>query len=238
MTLVRDERRFAIYYAPRIDSELSRFGVACLGRDAATGVEFPPPLLDGLSAERWHAITESPRRYGFHATLKPPFHLAPGRTVDELRHRLERFADERRPFEAGPLSVARISNFLAFVLRAPSPPLCNVAKACVSRFDDFRATPSEAELQRRRSDSLTPRQRALLDTWGYPYVFEEWRFHMTLASGLETTEADHVCDVLREAAGAACDAPLEVDAVCLFEQASADAPFRLVRRFPFGGALE
>jgi putative phosphonate metabolism protein len=230
--------RFAIYFTPRADSELFRFGTACIGRDVVTGIDFQPLVLDGLGPERWRAITAAPRVYGFHATLKPPFHLAAGRTQDELMGRLERFAEERRPFETGSLHVARISNFVALVLRTPSAPLCNLAKACVCRFDDFRAMPSAEELTRRRPASLTPRQQTLLGRWGYPHVFDEWRFHMTLASGLEAAEADHLVDALREPAAAACDAPLEVDAVCLFEQPETGGPFHLMRRVPVGGALE
>ncbi len=40
------------------------------------------------------------------------------------------------------------------------------------------------ELQRRRAANLTPRQEFLLMHWGYPYVLDEFRFHMTLTRRL------------------------------------------------------
>ena len=50
--------------------------------------------------------------------------------------------------------------------------------------DDFRAPPSEPELARRRKANLSATQEALLTQWGYPYVMEEFRFHITLSGRL------------------------------------------------------
>ena len=141
-----------------VESPLFRFGREILGRDVATGEELsteeqPPAMRDGISADRWRQITASPRQYGFHATLKPPFHLAAGRTADDLVVCLERFVTGRQPFETAPLRLARISNFLALVLRAESPALSDLANACVCGFDDFRAPAGPEELARRKSAS-------------------------------------------------------------------------------------
>jgi hypothetical protein len=48
------------------------------------------------------------------------------------------------------------------------------------------------------------RQRNYLDRWGYPYVMEEFRFHMTLTGRLDSTCRWGVVDMLRArfAAGA------------------------------------
>src|SRR5262245_57817175 len=107
-----EDRRVAIYFAPSADSDLFRFGCACLGRDAVTGEEIPAGAFNGLPPERWRAITASPRMYGFHATLKSPFRLSTDRTRGLLIDRLEEFAAARQPFDAGLLRVARISNFV------------------------------------------------------------------------------------------------------------------------------
>jgi hypothetical protein len=104
----------------------------------------------------------------------------------------------------------------------------------VQQFDRFRAAATPAEVARRNPAHLTSRQRALLDHWGYPYVLDEWRFHMTLASGLDRDEADRIASLLDRVAAPLCDRPLAIDAVCLFEQPRADAPFRLTQRFAFG----
>lgn len=236
MTNDADGRRFAIYFAPAADSALHLFGSACLGRDVITGAEWPPPPVDGVSAARWREMTASPRAYGFHATLKPPFRLSGGRTPEGLVRALKAFASTRRPFDASPLRVARIADFLALVPRESSVELSMLAEACVRGFDEFRAPPPPEERARRKQASLSPRQQDLLATWGYPYVLDEWRFHMTLASGLAGHEIDDLRVALDRLAAPCCGTSFLVDGVCLFEQQAASAPFVLARRFPFGGS--
>jgi hypothetical protein len=63
----------------------------------------------------------------------------------------------------------------------------------------------------------------------------EWRFHMTLARGLDRAEAERICLALGSLAAPVCSVPLAVDAISLFEQPTREAPFRLTRRFPLGG---
>src|SRR5262245_52470753 len=229
--------RYAIYFAPPVESALHRFGSAVLGRDAATGASVVRLPLDGLTPDRWEQVTAAPKVYGFHATLKPPFRLTGGRAPEMLVESLERFSSEREAFDIPGLRVARISNFVALVPTEDSSDLAALAEACVRQFDRFRAPPTDEELDRRRSGHLTPRQQTLLLEWGYPYVLEEWRFHMTLASQLHRGEADHVCDVLRDLAAPLLVTPLTIDAVCLFIQPAAGASFRLARRFPFGSGV-
>ena len=232
MTGFVDGRRYAIYFAPSPESALYRFGSAWLGRDGFSGAEFDFPLLDGLPLERWRRVTTSPRLYGFHATLKPPFHLSPDASADELVGDIERFANAHESLEAPPLRLARIAHFLALVPQASSPALSALADACVCDFDRFRAQPSADELARRERAGLTSRQRELLAQWGYPYVLDQWRFHMTLASGLDREEADELCRMLEPLASPYTAAPLVVDAICLFEQPAPQASFRAVRHFP------
>ena len=235
MTNDANGRRFAIYYAPVADSTLHRFGRACLGRDAITGAEWTPFAVDGVAAGRWREMTASPRRYGFHATLKPPFRLVEDRSPEQLIGALVAFASARRPLSAVPLRVACIADFLALVPIDSSLELSTLAEACVRDFDQFRAPPPAEERARRMNPSLSPRQRDLLDAWGYPYVLEEWRFHMTLASGLFPHETEHLRQALEHLAEHGGATSLLVDGVCLFEQPDAGAPFLLTRRFPFTG---
>jgi putative phosphonate metabolism protein len=233
MTNATDRRRFAIYFAPTPESPLWRFGRACLGRDVVTGAEWPQPSIEGIVPARWREVTASPRTYGFHATLKPPFRLSAGRTPEELTRALEAFASTRRSFDASILQVGRIADFLALVPREPSVELSALADACVRDFDEFRAPPEPEERARRMQARLSPREQELLATWGYPYVLEGWRFHMTLASGLGPHEINGLCLALQRLAAPSCGTPLQVDGVCLFEQAAANAPFLLTQRFPF-----
>ena len=229
-----DGARYAIYFAPPVESALYQFGTALLGRDAVTGARVAQLSVDGLTRERWKQITEAPNVYGFHATLKPPFRLATGVVPEMLVESLEQFAAERPSFHVPGLRVSRIANFVALVLQEQSHDFGELADACVERFDRFRAPLSANDVARRSPGRLTPRQRQLLEQWGYPYVFEEWRFHMTLASQLEPSEADHVCDGLASLATPFRNTPMTVDAVCLFVQPAPGTPFHLTRRLPFG----
>ncbi len=70
-------QRLAIYYAPPAGSALWDFGSAWLGLDAEAGEVPPRPDVPGLPDDPL-ALTVSPRRYGFHGTLKPPMFLAEG----------------------------------------------------------------------------------------------------------------------------------------------------------------
>ncbi len=229
--------RYAIYYAPADDTPIWRFGIHWLGRDPARGQTLPQPAVPGLSAEALAAATASPRRYGFHATLKPPFRLADGRTPDELRAAAAAFAAGRPSFDAPPVSVQRIHRFQALALTAPSPALDRLAADAVEAFDRFRARPSEAELTRRRARGLSDRQERYLRQWGYPYVFDEFRFHMTLLGAIRDEAVhDAVTAYLQPRAAIFAERPLPINAICLYHQESPAAPFLLVERFGFGAS--
>lgn len=87
--------RYAIYFVPEPETELARFGLAWLGRDMESGNAVPWPSGLGIPSERIEAITAEPRRYGFHATLKPPVHLRNGETEDALLESLTQFVQSR-----------------------------------------------------------------------------------------------------------------------------------------------
>ena len=66
-------------------------------------------------------ITATPRRYGFHGTLKPPFRLRQGVTFADLDRSAATLAGTVAPFEAPRLTLARIGAFIALVPAAPCP---------------------------------------------------------------------------------------------------------------------
>jgi len=224
--------RYAIYFAPDPASDLARFGAAWLGYDVATGETVAQPTAAAIAPEHLHAITAEPRRYGFHATLKPPFALADGTDAKALAVAVAALAGDIAAFTAPRLHLANISGFLALTLSAPCAEMRDLAARCVSALDRLRAPPSLAELERRRRANLTARQEALLARWGYPYVMEEFRFHMTLTARLDAEEGAAVSAELRPLVAPLCETPLAIDTISLFHQPSTDAPFRLVRRYP------
>jgi len=228
-------RRYAIYFAPPTDSALWAFGNDWLGRDAATGDVRQRPEISGFDAARLGAITRTAAGYGFHTTLKPPFALADGGTPEDLDAAAGAFAAARSAFDAPALELGSLDGFVALRLSAPSQALNRLAADGVSEFDAFRAPASAAELANRRRNGLTPAQERLLVEWGYPYVFEEWRFHMTLSCRLSDGERQSLMAALAPLTASHCVAPLTVDAICLFVQEDRSAPFRMLARYPFAG---
>ena len=141
--MAEDQGRYAIYYAPDPGSALAVFGRSWLGYDAEAGAPVAQPELAGISPRRLAEITAEPRRYGFHATLKPPFSLRPGRDADSLANATRSFAARQAAITAPPLKLATIDGFWALVPSQPCPPLDHLAADCVRHFDAFRAPPSE-----------------------------------------------------------------------------------------------
>jgi putative phosphonate metabolism protein len=179
--------RYAIYALP--DGALGAAGAAWLGWDAREARGVPHPTVQDLP-RRAEVLTERPRRYGFHATIKPPFPLADGRREDELVEAFDAFCAGTAAAQARGLTVDTIGPFLALRPEGSARDLSRVAAAAVEALDAFRAPPSDADLARRRAAGLTDRQEALLSRWGYPYVMEEFRFHVTLTGPLPPAERD------------------------------------------------
>jgi hypothetical protein len=181
--------------------------------------------------------TEAPRRYGFHATLKPPLRLRPGCNEASLLDAAAALARGLPSFEMPRLDVGWLAGFLALRPVQPLPaqhPLRLLANACVAKLDAWRAEPSTAELER-RAVGLDRWQKLLLQRWGYPHVFEGWRFHMTLSDTLAAADA-----ALEAAArahfAAALAVPLRCEDVSVFIEDAPGQPFRLLRRLPLGPA--
>ncbi len=228
-------RRYAIYYAPSPDSDLEAFGRRWLGRDHVTGEAVEQLKLEGLDATEQAEITHSARHYGFHATLKAPFELAADREADELYAAARRFAAAREQFEAPPLRIAKISKWIAFILSAASLPMNKLAADCVRDFEDFRAPLSNADIQRRRKSGLSTRQDEQLLAFGYPHIFEDFQFHMTLAGPLEPARQEDVYQQLLAVSPPFEQRSFVVDAISIYEQADRDQPFIQTARLPFGG---
>ena len=86
---------------------------------------------------------------------------------------------------------------------------------------------SYAELARRNPASLTPRQRELLKTWGYPYVLDEFRFHLTLTDRVGDERRPEVERALSDCFAGVLGADVPVDALAVFTEAEPGAPFEL-----------
>jgi len=215
---------------------LTRRAAAWLGRDAFSGDDLRRPAFPGLQDLDLDVLTDDPRGYGFHATLKAPFELAPGVDDAELLDFADGFASRQAPFEAT-LAPARLKRFVALQLVAPAPQMQALHAACVREFDPLRAPLSDFDLTRRRKARLTPEQDERLLAWGYPYVFEDFRFHMTLTGSCPDDEtADRLLATL-ETHFADLIGPHRFDSVAVFKQDDRSAPFRVLARFAFEAVL-
>lgn len=228
--------RYALYYAPAPGSALWNAGSRWLGRDAACGDALPQPAVDGIAPAVSERLTRTPRRYGFHATLKAPFRLAPGFTEDDLLTMAQAFAACQRPLPLGTLAVRTLGHFLALCPTGNAEDIQALAMRCVRYFDPLRAPPPADELARRHAAGLTPREQALLRRWGYPYTEEIFRFHLTLSDTLRGLDAATAA-ALRAAAesyfASASAVPPALDALAIFREDAPGEPFRLRQRFAF-----
>jgi putative phosphonate metabolism protein len=228
--------RYALYYAPRLDEPLAAFAARWLGRDPERNHDVIRPEYDGLVRERQAAVVAEPRRYGFHGTLKAPFALTPVASANALLEFAAVFARQWTPFAVPRLRLAVLGDFIALVPAQPVPALDRLAADCVQEFDRFRAAPDEAERARRRRTRLSARQEVLLARWGYPYVLDEFKFHLTLTGSLAEPERQTVYRILEPLTARFRAAPLLVRDLAVFAQDDGATAFRVLARFPFAAA--
>ena len=227
MTEPAEPHRVALYFAPAPDDALARAAAAWLGRDAWGG---RAPAAGSPPDAGPDALVTSPRRYGFHATLKAPFRLAESETLASLEAALEAFAERMRAVIIPEVALGRLGPFFALVEATPSGEVAALAEAVVTAFEPFRAPLSEAEIARRRQASLGEREDAYLLRYGYPYVLDAFRFHMTLTGPVAEEKRDAAEAVLRDRFAAHIGRPLAIDAVALFVEPDPGAPFVALRR--------
>lgn len=218
-------QRYAIYYAPATDAPLWQAATTWLGRDPADATATDDTVA-GIDRALLSANSVSARRYGFHATLKAPMTLAEGVSLDELEAALAEFGAVTAPVSIGRLRPALIEGFLALLPEVQTPELTAFAGTVVETFDRFRAPMGEAERARRmKGGAMSARQAELLERFGYPYVFEEFRFHMTLTDRL----AEPLRAPLQAAAeghfGPALAGEVMLDRLVVFGEPEAGAPF-------------
>jgi hypothetical protein len=215
------DSRFAIYVVPHLDTALGRIGHGLLA-------EHDAPSL-GLDASWYEARSRDARRYGFHATLKPPFRLQGDR--EELEASTASLAARFAPIRDVPLTLSELHGFLALRPAVPSPALEALAASCVRDLDRFRRPADADEVGKRRANGLTPRQDEYLVRYGYPYVLEEFRFHLTLSDRLPDDERA----LLRGRLASAFDGcRLEIVDLALCIEETPGAQLMLIRRFVLG----
>lgn len=227
-----DTQRFAIYFTFAPDHPLYRKASQWLGHCVYKQATETPVVFSEAS-ETFRSVQQA-AQYGFHATLKPPFRLQAGTTQSELENCLQDFTSSIKPFTCAVLKVNAIGNFIALVPDSNCDELNHLARQCVKHFESFRAPLNDSEMQKRLRSPLTPRQQNLLKQWGYPYVLEEFRFHMTLTDRLPE---DTIEDARRQLAlefSPFLTSRLQIDRICLCHQTKPENPFYLLQSYQLG----
>ena len=223
--------RYAVYYAPEPGSPLDTFGRTwfdgTLNGNAAAIAKLNPKRLAELS--------ESSRRYGFHGTLKPPFALNPSTTLESLLNAARVLARILTPVEIPPLELAIIGKFIALTPTTQSASLEKLSAACVRAFEAFRVPLTDEQLKSYKLNKLTVHQEQMLEHWGYPYVMEEFRFHISVTDRIDDPhEREEIIDALEKLAGPILGKPTTVREITVFSQAAMNEPMIPIERIPFG----
>ena len=221
-------KRYAVYYAPE-PGPFAEAAARWLGWDPALGALVPQPDL-GLDLDL-AAMTADPRKYGFHGTIKPPFRLAEGLGFNDLYEATATMARTLPAIQMPCLQFLDLEGFLALVPQGDTTALTDLAAKVVELLDPLRAPLTEAEIARRRPERLTPRQRDLLDQWGYPYVMEEFRFHLTLSGNLSPQDHATLRPLAEAHFAGLLPQPFRITDLCLFGEAE-DGRFHLLHRYP------
>lgn len=226
--------RYAIYCVPPFSTRLGTLGSRWLGWNMDANAVADQPAVGELRAEHVAEITSLPRRYGWHATFKAPFVLSQSRTVDELKQAISAFVHVREPMQLPMFQVSMLSDFIALVPHTDAHGFATFAMDVVRAFDRFRAPLESTEIARRRKLGLTARQEALLLHWGYPYVMDEYKFHLTLTGRIGKKEREVLLPFLESWFAPALNRPEVMHDIALCEQAAEGTQFTLVERFAFG----
>lgn len=226
--------RYAVFYLPPADAPWARICTSWLGWDVNTGREVAHPDLVDLPLPV-SKITQSPRQYGLHATLKPPFRLADGETEAALISACAAVANDHKPMQIGSLALTRLGRFLALCPIGNTDALTDALNAfaacCISELDLFRAPATADELERRRGSGLSVRQEHNLTRWGYPHVMDLFRFHITLTGRLPKDVIESVETTLNELLANQLPTPLHLTDLALIGEDSGGM-FHLIQRYP------
>lgn len=228
--------RYAVYFTPSADHPLTRAAASWLGRNPRDP-HVADPALTRSSPPIAPDVVSKPARYGFHATIKAPFRLAEGATDLALRTTLADFTSSRRSIPLA-LRIEPVGPFLAMVPTGDQQQIQSIEAAIHLPLEPFRAPLTQAEIARRKPETLTPLQRQMLERHGYPFVLDAFRFHMTLSNALPPDDLPRVQAIAQSHFADALAAPLAIDRLALFVEPQPDAPFMLREEYTFARTSE
>lgn len=223
--------RYAVYYSPDDQSALGQFGRHILGRSAELERADQSSSRFGDTA-RWYSLTQQPAHYGFHATLKAPFELASTQQSDDLLQACSALAARHQPIVLSGLAPRKMGGFAALTLPDQPATLIDLANDCVLALEPWRAAIGEHDINRRLGQGLSERQLRQLTKFGYPYIFDDFLFHMTLSCELSSDDSDYMQWLAEEYESTVIADPL-LDRIVLFAQTDRNSAFVRLREFHF-----
>jgi len=229
--------RYAIYFSPQ-NTPLSRFGARVLGVDVHRGTQVEQFVLASLPTDRMFEITQTARGYGFHATLKAPFRIAEGASEADLLEAFSAFCDHHAAADLPGLTVQNVRGYLAIVPSHQTSNLRSLERAIVVEFDRFRAPMNEQERAKRNPESLSERQLQHLDIFGYPFVMDDFFFHMTLSNriGGQPFEMMLHAEMQDQFEKSVPKPDVRLDSLSLVAQPEPDEPFQVIQTRALAGA--
>ena len=228
----KNYKRYAIYYVPSENSELDLFGKCWLGWDPYKGVETTKSDLSKLpSFKKFSSLVLTPKQYGFHGTIKAPFRLKNEYTYNDLENKVREISKQIHSFYFDQLIIKKLGNFIGLI-PTNNLKINAVSNKFVEELDYLRDELSESEIKKRKPHKLTSNQKQMLFKWGYPYVFDEFKFHLTLTSKLNVVEIDDVLRSLQNILKQVNLNKISFNNICIFGQKN-DEKFYFVKRFNF-----
>ena len=224
--------RYAVFYCPEDSSELGLYGQQVLGR-SADGQVLESAYGDCPDWQQASALSATPAHYGFHATLKAPFHLAECVSEQQLLDAVETLACRQTVIAMQTIRPRLLSGFVALTLQPQSQAIATLAELCVTQFEPYRAPLSQDDILKRKPDQLTERQREYLYQYGYPHVMSEFRFHMTLSGQIVPGEHEEHVRWLTELFDKHVLKTPVLDRLAVFWQPDRETPFVRLAQFAF-----
>jgi len=225
---MQDWQRYAVFAVP--EGRFYETGSAWLGWDSVAGEPRAQPALPGLPLPA-SDLTKRPQKYGVHGTLKPPFRLAEGENMRALRDAIAEIAGAAEPVDIAGLGVSAMGRFLALVPARSEEAVSALSAQVVTGLEPFRAPLTAPEMEKRRADRLNPRAAALLAQYGYPYVLDQFRFHLTLTGPVPKAARGAVAACLSSHFAPVLPQPYRIADLALMGQDRAGW-FHLLDRFP------
>lgn len=224
--------RYAVFFCPADNSELGLYGLQVLGRKADGHV---PDRAFANCPDRQLALalTKTPAHYGFHATLKAPFHLAEQATEQQLLESVKMLASRQSAIALHTLEPRLLSGFMALTLSPQPQAISSLAEQCVKQFEPFRAPLSAEDICKRNPAQLSEQQREYLYQYGYPYVMNEFRFHMTLTGKVSADQHAVHINWLSKLYDAQLTKTPVLDRLAVFRQPDRETAFSRLVEFAF-----